>query len=345
MGDIVLFQGDNGNLPAHIANAFGTPDNSDLSSGIGTGYPIISIKGKVFHVVQGDDRQLVTNEDGDAKSSIDAVILKANPGVSKVYYRGGYVEGSDDKPACYSNDGKAPALDAQEPQCSKCAICPHNAWGSRVTETGAKGKACSDSRRLAVAPLGDLENPMLLRIPAATLKDLTAYAGLLTRRGVKYQAVVTKIGFDHSVAHPKLTFKPTRFLSDVEAGIVVDVLERPVLAEIVGLAQEQGEVLDIAGTPPKALMKPEPEKTKPAPAKAQPKHLVPEADAEEVLEPKPAPKADAASKAEMNGREPKAAAPKAAKPAAAKPATAKPVKVVDNDESLDDILASLENDD
>jgi hypothetical protein len=344
MGEVVLFQGDNGKLPAHIQNAFGTPaENSDLSSGIGGSFPVISIKGKVFHVCQGDDRQLVANDEGDAKSSIDVVIYKANPGVSKVYYPGGYVEGSEDKPTCYSNNGIAPALDAQEPQCTKCAICPHNAWGSRITENGAKGKACSDSRRLAVAPLGDLENPMLLRIPAATLKDLTGYANLLTRRGVPYKAVVTKIGFDHSVAHPKLTFKPTRFLSDVEAEIVVDVLERPVIAEIVGLAPEEGQTLDIEGTPPKALMKSEPEK-KTTPPKTQAKHLATVEDAEQLLEdPKPAtepePKQEAAPPAQMNGR--------TRKPAAAKPAAAKPAAkvVADTDQSLDDILASLEDDD
>ena len=326
--NVILFNGDSGHLPSHIVNAFGNPDtNTDLSSGVGTSYPIISIKGKVFHVAQGDERTLITNDDGDAKGSIEVVILQANPGISKVYYPGGYVEGSEEKPTCYSNDGKAPAADAQELQCTKCAICPNNAWGSRTTESGAKGKACSDSRRLAVAALNDLENPMLLRVPAATLKELTGYADLLTRRKVPYKAVVTKISFDHSVAHPKLVFKPVRFLTDVEADIVIDVLQRPVIAEITGMNTTAHETLEIEGTPPAKLM----DQSKPKPTVVK-KHTATEAEVEEVLEKKPAPEKKA---------EPK---PETVKPKAEpKPKAAKVVEA--DEESLDDILAGLEQDD
>jgi hypothetical protein len=331
MGELILFANDTGVIPHHLTRAFGTPDtNTDLSSGVGTSYPIISIKGKVFHVAQGDERTLITNDDGDAKGSIEVVILQANPGISKVYYPGGYVEGSEEKPACYSNNGKEPAADAQEPQCTKCAICPNNAWGSRVTESGAKGKACSDSRRLAVASLNDLENPMLLRVPAATLKELTGYADLLTRRKVPYKAVVTKIAFDHSVAHPKLTFKPTRFLSDVEADIVIDVLQRPVIAEITGMNTPTHDVLEIEGTPPAKLM----DQSKPKPTVVK-KHTATEAEVEEVLEKKPDPK-----KTEPDPKPKADAKPKAeAKPKAA------PKVVEADEETLDDILAGLENDD
>ena len=325
MGELILFTGDTDNVPAHIRNAFGTPDsNTDLSSGVGTSYPIVSIKGKVFHVARGDERTLITNDDGDAKGSIEVVILQANPGISKVYYPGGYVEGSEEKPTCYSNSGKEPGADAQDPQSAKCATCPHNAWGSRITENGAKGKACSDSRRLAIASIHDLEDPMLMRVPAATLKELTAYADLLTKRKVPYKAVVTKISFDHSVAHPKLVFKPVRFLSDIEADVVIGVLERSVITEITGMAPAQ-ETLEIAGTPPAKLM----DQSKPKPTAVK-KHTATEAEVEEALEPKKAEKTEPAP---------------APKPKAEQKPKAAP-KVVDADEeSLDDILAGLENDD
>lgn len=274
MSSLVPFE--SGSVPAHIARRFADAStNNDLSANVGGGgFPVISYKGKVWHVVRGEDRILVANEEGDPKSSIEVVILKSNPNLSKIYYPSGYEEGSSAKPACYSNDSQGPARDAQDPQATKCAICPHNAWGSRVTENGAKGKACSDSRRLAVAPIGDLENPMLLRIPAATLKELTAYADMLNRRKAPYQAVVTKIGFDHTVAHQKLTFKALRWLNEDEDELVQDVMSREVIRNIVGLEAD----LELEGTPPASVTQrsePEPAR-KPAARKVQPKHEVTE---------------------------------------------------------------------
>jgi hypothetical protein len=319
--DLILFE--NSQLPAHLRAAFGDSDsNTDLSSGISTGYPIVSIKGKVFHVVQGDERTLLTNDDGDAKGSIEVVILKSNKHVSKVYYPSGYVEGSDAKPDCYSNNGETPGSDAVNPQSVKCATCPHNAWGSRITENGTKGKACSDSRRIAVASIYDLSDPMLLRIPAATLKELTIYADMLTKRKVPYRAIVTKIGFDHDVAHPKLTFKPTRFLTNAEAAVVVDVLSGTVVDDIIGRVSSEAP-LEIAGTPPAALMTEELKTTvKTVTAKAE----VVEA---EVVEAKPAPKPE----------------PKSTPRPRAEPKLKPSPKVVEEDADLDSILASLESDD
>lgn len=224
-------------VPAHIANVFGNDfgGNDDLSSGVSAGFPIISYKGKVWHVNTGGTSTLVANSEGEPRASLDLVIIKANPHISKVYYQGGYTEGSNEKPTCFSHDGVVPDIGATERQAEKCGVCPHNAWGSRITENGAKGKACADSRRVAVSPKEDLENPMLLRIPAGSLKDLLGYADMLNRRRTPYQAVVTKIGFDHDVAHQKLTFKAMRFLSEEEVATVVQVMNSDVVAQIIGV--------------------------------------------------------------------------------------------------------------
>lgn len=331
MSNLVPFE--SGNVPAHIARRFAdVGTNNDLAANVGGGgFPVISYKGKVWHVVRGDERTLVANEDGDPKSSIEVVILKANPNLSKIYYQSGYEEGSSAKPTCYSNDGQGPARDAAEPQASKCAICPHNAWGSRVTENGAKGKACSDSRRLAVAPIGDLENPMLLRIPAATLKELTAYAELLNRRRAPYQAVVTKIGFDHTVAHQKLTFKPLRWLTDEEADLVAEVTEREVIRNIVGLEAD----LDLEGAPPARFVE-QPAQVA-APVAPKPvkkpvaKYEATEDDIDAVLAPPPPPPAPV-EEAVVEA----APAPKAKKPDVS-------AIIAEADASLDEVLGMLDD--
>jgi len=330
MSNLVPFEA--GGVPAHIARRFAEQaGNSDLSGGVGMGYPILSYKGKVWHVVQGENRTLIANEDGEPRSSIEVVLLKSNPALSKIYYAGGYEEGANAKPDCYSNDSVAPASDAASPQATKCAICPHNQWGSRITEQGGKGKACSDSRRLAVAPVGDLESPMLLRVPAGSLKELAAYAEMLNKRKTPYNAVLTKVGFDHTVAHQKFTFKALGYLTDEQYDTVEQVVDRDVIGAITGTnggASAPAEVEDdIPGTPPARAVA---AAAKPAPAP----------------EPAPAPAAKpatttafaAASTAEVK----EAVAPVAeAKP---KPATQDhSALLADANASLDDVLAMLDD--
>lgn len=255
-------------LPAHVAGLFQVTD--DLSSGVGGGgFPHVSIKGKVFHITRGDEKTLITrNEEGEPAASIDVVIIRANPAISKVYYTGGYTEGSDAKPECYSNDGIAPAADAEAPQAKKCAACPHNQWGSRITDNGGKGKACNDSRRIAIAPVSMINDPMLIRVPAASLKALAQHADQLKKRGVAYQAVVTKIGFDYSVAHPALTFKPVGFIDEDTALKVREMMDSDVVNNILGIGAVQGVETDATPAPATKVAAPEP---KPEPVAAAPK--------------------------------------------------------------------------
>jgi len=252
MGDLMLFdENDTSNVPAHIRSMMGQVSNSDLTAGVTSSFPILSYKGKSWHISQGGTRTLIADDQGEPRPSIEVVILKSNPHISKIFYEGGYVEGSDERPTCYSNDGITPAMDAAVKQANKCAICPRNQWGSRTTESGAKGKECSDSRRLAVAPSGEIDNPMLLRVPAATLKELMAYASMLDRRKTPYAAVVTKIGFDHSVAFPKLTFKPIRWLDPSEIATVAATIAGPLVAAITAdNGESDTEVDEIAGERP-----------------------------------------------------------------------------------------------
>lgn len=293
MSNIIPF--DSGAVPAHIREGFGgIESNNDLASGVvAGGYPVISYKGNRWHVVEGGNRTLITNEDGDPRSSIEVVILKSNPNLSKIYYEGGYEEGSTAKPTCYSNDGVGPASDATEPQANKCAVCPHNAWGSRITENGSKGKSCADLRRIAVAPSGDLSKPMLLRIPAASLKELSQYAEMLNRRKAPYSAVVTKIGFDPEVAYQKMKFRAVRWLDEAELETIQAAAKLDVVNRITGVEADIhiDNGVDELPPPPKHVSKPAPakvveqdaefeeEQPKPKAKKPDMKRILEEADA------------------------------------------------------------------
>jgi hypothetical protein len=201
----------------------GTKTNDELGAGVASSYGVVGFKGKVWSIrFQGNDEP-VMREDGDGpKNSIEVVIVKASPAISKIFYKGGYVEGSNAAPDCWSADGVKPDGSVQNKVSSTCAACPMNAWGSRVTDAGKQGKACADSRRVAVVPVNDMDNelfggPLLLRIPAASLKDLKAYGDLLNSYQYPYYACATRIAFDPKEAYPKFVFSAIRPLTDDEA--------------------------------------------------------------------------------------------------------------------------------
>ena len=286
MSDMVAIK--SGGLPAHLQGKTKTNNLFAAAVTVG-GFPVISIKGKVFHIQRGDERELVTKTgtDDEPASALEVVILSVNPNKSKVFYNSGFVEGSVAKPTCYSNDGLAPASDAEEPQSKKCNVCPHNQWGSRITENGGKGKACGDSMRLCVAPAGMINDPMLLRVPAATLKTLGQYGSQLAKRGVEPQYVVTRVGFDYNVAHPALTFKAMRFVEEAELATVESTLsdEADIIDQITGVVDKPSiSVESVAESTPtpapveETVEKPvEAKKPKPAPKKE-----VKEVEADEV---------------------------------------------------------------
>lgn len=208
-----------------VSSVFGgaAATNDELGAGVASSYGVMGYKGKVWSTrYQGVETPLM-REDGDgARGSIEVVIVKAAAPISKIFYKGGYTEGSTAAPDCWSANGQTPDGSVQNKVHATCADCPMNAWGSRVTEAGKQGKACADSRRIAVVPVADIDNelfggPMLLRVPAASLKDLKAYGDLLNSYQYPYYAVATRISFDPKEAYPKFVFSAIRPLNDDEA--------------------------------------------------------------------------------------------------------------------------------
>ena len=75
MANIVPFE--SAKLPAALASMFAV---ERLGSVPGSSFPTISIKGKVFHKVQGGERELITKPGEDEPaSSIEVVIVNRNP--------------------------------------------------------------------------------------------------------------------------------------------------------------------------------------------------------------------------------------------------------------------------
>lgn len=319
MGDVVST---NQYLPAAIADLFDTEQLADdLTNGVTSGFPIVSIRGSKWRIkYQGEEAPILNDED-EPKPSLEVIMLKANKDLSKIYYKGNYTEGDTDAPDCYSNNGITPEADAASKQADSCQMCPHNQWGSRITEAGKKAKACHDSRRVAVVPAEDITNevyggPMLLRIPAASLNDLALFSKQLMSRGVPYNAIVTRIGFDVSASYPKLTFKAVRKVTDDDAVQMREVFNGGRVDDILAI-NEFKSAAPVAGEP-------------------EPSDAV-DASFEEPEKPASTKKSATKKKA--------AAKKKAAKPVEAAVTETEPDKASSStiDDELDDILAGLSN--
>lgn len=333
MSQMIPFES-NSKLPSFIQAAAATGVGSLANLGTSLGFPVMSIKSKVFTLKRGDEKTLVTKPgEDDPASSIEVVIIGVGPNGNnnaKVWYDKGFTEGDDAKPVCYSNDGISPASDSESPQAKKCAVCPRNQFGSRITEAGKNAKECQDAKRLAIAAVGQINDPMLLRVPATSLKALRELNSTLSKRGVTETfQVVVKIGFDYTVSHPALTFKPVGFVDEKTYFEAKQESTGDTVALITGAKTfEGGAPADDALADKPAFMKEsEPEEkpvTKPK-AAAKPK---PEAEDDLPTEP---PKSRVKVEEEALAEKPKAAA-------------AKPKVVEEVEEAGDDLDAALDLD-
>ncbi len=213
MSDLV-----NLDVPAHIAQRIAerkadtskkSATMSAIVSGDGFPFPRISTRASRYRLV----------EDGVETTvgiSLDAVIVGANPNVSKVYYGRPYDPNATDlRPDCFSNDGIRPDPSVEAPVHNACATCPNNVLGSKLTPSGAKSKLCSDQRHLAIIPAADPSGKVYsLTVPVSGMKALREYFKELNNYGLIPEEVVTELGFDDNADFPKITLKRKGFVPE-----------------------------------------------------------------------------------------------------------------------------------
>ena len=199
--------------------------------------PKISIKGSQFRVVNGEEETVLD-------SSINVVIVGANPKLSKSWYAEDWSEDNQSStPDCYSLDGIHPSKNSHAIQNDMCVSCPQNAWGSRTTPTGNKIKACVDQKRLAVVLTeGPFHQAYLLQVTPASLKNLNAYQKELSMRGIVPEIVKTRIEFDTLSSFPKLRFSFRGFNNDKNQKLIDEHLGTKKTRIVTGeLAVETGQ--------------------------------------------------------------------------------------------------------
>lgn len=242
-------------LPAAFANArpaaaFQNQNIESGAEGIEGGYPILKYAGKVFSLQQqGVARPFIRKDDGTARGSVDVIVVRSATHKAKTYYEN-FKEGSKDKPICFSNDGVRPDPSVQTPPSRNCAACPKNVFGSKITDEGKQAKACGDHKRTAVVvdPALALETfgapidePALLRIPAASLTDFALYAQQMEHQNFPLPSIVTRVTFDITKNYPKLKFEAIRPLTDDEGVVAMALRDGPTAIRIVSDSVAEGD--------------------------------------------------------------------------------------------------------
>lgn len=318
--------------------------NNDVVMGQ-AGFPVLSIKGKVFTLVKDNERKVLTRIIDDEEvpiASLPLAVVRANS-KARVFYGKSYVEGESEgqKPMCFSHDGVAPDASSEEKQANKCQVCPHAAWGSKVSSDGqgGKGTACTVNTRLAVVDPSYPTTPFLLRVPAGSRVNFSDAVKIADAHGKDYNQVVFQVGFDKEAPSPKLTFRPKGILADDVAGKVSDLWEDPVVLDIVGVPRPATDAPALETKAPAKAAPNEVDEDELA-AALQAKEAAAKAKASAKAKPaaKPAPVDDDELEGALGG------AVEAEKPAAKpKPAAKAKPAASDDEGGVDDLLGGLQS--
>jgi hypothetical protein len=214
MSEMTLFKG---GLPDYLKGADDATNSLAGTGDSGLGARRISIKGGVFREFIGGKEYRVSEE-----RSMNVIIIKAAPKVSRIFYSGSYVEGETVSPTCWSSDSQRPDEKSKEKQSATCLTCAQNIKGSGQGES----RACRYQQRLAVVVDGEVDKGEVYQLvlpPTSVFGDgekgkhpLQAYARHLKNHGTPITGVVTEMRFDTASPTPKLVFKPVRPVTEDE---------------------------------------------------------------------------------------------------------------------------------
>lgn len=189
---------------------------------------MINLKGKVF-----------TLPDGSSSSDpIDIVILDWR--AYNTYFTGNYNPNKLEAPVCFALNKNIidmqPAKSAPNPQNEFCnkqpggkPCCPRNEWGS--DPGGGKGKACKNTRKLAVISAhSDKKDVFILQVSPTGIKHFEKMVNHLAKMDLHPVQMITRVSFVEDSAYPTLRFEA--------------VAQHEMLEEAMSFRDEATELLD-----------------------------------------------------------------------------------------------------
>ena len=146
---------------------------------------------------------------------------------SNLFYDGPFDRDNPQPPGCFAI-GTEPSLLVPSPsspnkQAETCSSCPNNQFGSA---NNGKGKACKNTRLLALVPASALDNPKeeapiwILSVPPTSMKAFDTYVGTLAAKHRTVPVgVVTSITLDTANSWASPRFNVIRPLKGTELGV------------------------------------------------------------------------------------------------------------------------------
>lgn len=242
-----------GNIPAHLSALLAKHPsllalNQEATDGLSRpALPtIIAQQGMFKTKIDGVEETIQIDVPGVGLMNapkIIAILLRAKKATDRAYYAKAYSQGQEPtSPDCWSEDGVTPAASATNKQCTSCAGCPMNVWGTAKKQDGTPGagKACSERKRLAI-----FANKKIFKfsIPPASLGNFVAYTNQLTSHGLAMPLVLTTISFN-ATEPTKLDFGYQGALNEAQANAILEMLDSPEVKAIV----EASEYVVAAGS-------------------------------------------------------------------------------------------------
>lgn len=162
----------------------------------------------------------IVTPDGQHGEALDCVIVDFVS--TNLLFEGSYDRDNPAPPICFAIGAEpsllVPSTKSPEPQADTCTVCPNNQFGS-----AGKGKACKNTRLLALMPVTALDNPdepapiWIMSVPPTSLKFFDAYVqSLATRHKTVPIGVITRITLDQSNTFASPRFAVTRPLNGAE---------------------------------------------------------------------------------------------------------------------------------
>jgi len=179
---------------------------------------------------------VIESLDGERfEKTLDVVVAYESP-IERSFYATGIDEGDGGPPHCSSADGRVGHgcrdIDAIHASASNddlpvteqdCASCAFSKFGSDLG--GGKGQACKQRVRLVIFN-GDALLPMVLQIPAATLKPFKQYKMKLVNGRKRLSRSVTRLSLAKQSGSPDyytVEFSFVRDLTEDETGRLAEL--------------------------------------------------------------------------------------------------------------------------
>lgn len=166
-----------------------------------------------------------------AQNKLDVIVIAST--TEYALYEGKYDPNNPQPPVCYAfgkdEQTMAPHEKSVKPQHENCFHCPKNQWGS--DPEGGKGKACKNTRRLALLPADVVNNPegiadaeeIYLKLPVMSVKNWALYVNNVAAQYKRPPfGVITSISTEPDAKSQfRVTFKSIDRVGDAAMGAVL----------------------------------------------------------------------------------------------------------------------------